>query len=135
MIYAKIHTNGDISISPKIKGGETLEAILIADGFVPYEEEELPDESELSSIGSYKLCYRQEEGQIVGYYEVVDVDLVKVNTEIERLKLELTATDYKVVKNQELQMVGEACAYDPHELYEIREPLREAIRELEIYLT
>ncbi len=135
MRYVRIDSDGAMEFAPNVENNERLRAIIIADGFLPYECEEMPDQSELSVIESYKLNHRQEEGCIVGYYEKIGADPAKINAEIQRLKAALADTDYKVVKNQELQMVGEACCYDPQELYDEREPLREAIRELEIYLS
>lgn len=134
MKYARINSTGglDVVVDPNLN--ESLIKAIIADGFISYECEAIPNDDELDAIESYKLCYRQEEDRIIGYYEKVAVDPEKVEAEIGRLKTELATTDYQVVKNQELQMVGQACAYDPQVLYNVREPLREAIRELEGYL-
>ncbi len=111
---------------------QMIESIL-NDGYLPLEDEGEPDGATLTAIESYKRRYRQEEDHVVGYYEKI-VDPVKVESEITRLKAELADSDYKVTKNHELQMLGLACEYDPTELHAQREPLREAIRELETYL-
>lgn len=138
MIYAKIK-DGGVQVVPIPSGGSERQraAIIesaVADGFMPLEEEGSHNEDDLGVIESYEARYRQEEGRVVKYFEKVEVDITKVEAEIERLKVELSATDYRVTKNQELQMVGLDYEYDPEELRAQREPLREAIRELEAYL-
>lgn len=47
------------------------------------------------------------------------------------LKERLTATDYKVLKNAEAQMAGDALPYDPVALHAERQPLRDEINRLE----
>ncbi len=134
MRYAKFDENGALLTTVVPTNRPHLAEVVARDGFLPYEIEELPDETEISAIESYQLLHREENGRIIGYYDLLEIDLSKVEAEIQRLKEELTASDYKVVKNQELQMVGLGCEYDPAELHSLREPLREAIRELELYL-
>lgn len=132
MKYARI--NSDDSYSIAIANSDSIAARIVQDGFLPFECEDAPDESDLSPIESYTCKARREGDIIVGYYEKIDVDPEKVKAEIVRLKAELSATDYMVVKNQELQMAGVELEYDPDELHNTRQPLREAIRELEDYL-
>lgn len=134
MTYAKFDEAGELMVTKIPAERPHLAEVVARDGFLPYEVEERPDEAAIGAIESYQLLHREEDGRIIGYYEVVAVDQTKVQAEIARLKEELTASDYKVVKNQELQMVGLECEYDPAELHTLREPLREAIRELELYL-
>lgn len=138
MEYARISERGVGLTSIPARMSESQRSKMLSSilkcGFLPVEDEGAPDEASLGAIESYEPRYRQEDGRIVRYYEKVAVDIVKVAAEIERLKAELAATDYQVTKNQELQMLGLACQYDPHELHAQREPLREAIRELEGYL-
>lgn len=132
MKYARINSDG--SYNETIANSESIAAIMIRDGFLPFECEDEPDGSDLSPIESYTQKMRREGDIIVGYYEKNDADPEKVEAEIVRLKAELSATDYMVVKNQELQMSGQELEYDPDELHNTRQPLREAIRELESYL-
>ena len=51
--------------------------------------------------------------------------------EIIRLKNELTATDYKIIKCSEYQLAGVALPYDIAELHAKRQALRDRINELE----
>lgn len=53
------------------------------------------------------------------------------NEKIRMLKERLTATDYKVLKNAEAQMAGDALPYDPVALHAERQPLRDEINRLE----
>jgi hypothetical protein len=50
---------------------------------------------------------------------------------LQSLKTQLSATDYKVIKCYEYNLVGEALPYDISLLHEEREAIREQIRELE----
>lgn len=51
--------------------------------------------------------------------------------EIKRLKEELNATDYKVIKCSECQLIGEELPYNIVELHALRQNLRNRINELE----
>lgn len=51
--------------------------------------------------------------------------------EIIRLKDELTATDYKIIKCSEYQLAGQILPYDIAELHATRQALRDRINELE----
>ena len=51
--------------------------------------------------------------------------------EIEMLKAELSATDYKIIKCSEAQLVGETLPYDIAVLHAERQALRDRINELE----
>ena len=50
---------------------------------------------------------------------------------IRLLKERLAATDYKVLKNAEAQMAGDALPYNPVALHAERQPLRDEINRLE----
>ena len=52
--------------------------------------------------------------------------------EIERLKSELQASDYKVIKCAEAMAVGAEIPYDAESLHKERQALRDKINELEI---
>ena len=51
--------------------------------------------------------------------------------EIEHLKNQLSESDYKVIKNAECQVIGEALPYEPLELHIERQAIRDRINELE----
>ncbi|MDD3039474.1 hypothetical protein [Bacteroides sp.] len=104
--------------------------LMVADGFKIYVEEAqqpLP----LSEFQSQQLCYRDEGFQIVGYYEIVDNSPEKVAAEIERLKTELTSTDYQIIKSYEYTLAAQPLPYDLGSLHSERQQLREQIQKLE----
>lgn len=103
---------------------------MVADGFKVYTEEE-PPAMELSAFQSLELEYREEDFQIVGYYKIIDNSPKKVSSEIERLKAELTATDYQVIKSYEYALAGEPLPYNLTNLHSERQQLRERINKLE----
>ncbi len=133
MMYAKILAKGDVTTTYAAERDIALNETLLRDGFLPFEREEEPEDV-VDGLGGYELLYRQDKDHIVGYYVAIERDPQKIEARIATLKEELAATDYKVVKNQELQMLGQACAYDPEALHAEREPIRVAIRELEGYV-
>ena len=51
--------------------------------------------------------------------------------EIAQLKAELAASDYKIIKCSEAQLIGEALPYDVQELHTERQAIRDRINELE----
>lgn len=103
---------------------------MIADGFKVYTQEEAPT-TMLSNFQSLELKYRDEGYQILGYYEVVDNSPEKVATEIERLKTELTSTDYQIIKSYEYTLADQPSPYDISTLHTERQELRNRIKELE----
>lgn len=103
---------------------------MVADGFKIYVEEE-PHVGQLSEFQSQKLRYRDEGFQIVGYYETIDNSPERIAAEINRLKSELTATDYQVIKSYEYALARQPLPYDLNGLHSERQQLRERIRELE----
>lgn len=102
---------------------------MVTDGFKVYTEEE-PPAIELSAFQSLELEYREEDFQIVGYYKIIDNSPKKVSAEIERLKAELTATDYQIIKSYEYALAAEPLPYNLTSLHSERQQLREQIREL-----
>lgn len=103
---------------------------MVADGFKIYVEEQ-PQVVLLSEFQSQELRYRDEGFQIVGYYKTIDNSLERIAAEINRLKSELTATDYQVIKSYEYALVRQPLPYDLNGLHSERQQLRERIRELE----
>ena len=97
--------------------------LMVADGFKIYVEEQqlsLP----LSEFQSQELHYRDEGFQIIGYYEIVDNSPEKVTAEIERLKTELTSTDYQIIKSYEYTLAAQPLPYDLDSLHSERQQLR-----------
>lgn len=103
---------------------------MVADGFKVYVEEQ-PQVVQLSEFQSQELRYRDEGFLIVGYYEIIDNSPERIAAEINRLKSELTATDYQVIKSYEYALAAQPLPYDLNGLHSERQQLRERIRELE----
>lgn len=103
---------------------------MVADGFKIYMEEQ-PQTVQLSEFQSQELRYRDEGFQIVGYYEIIGNSPERIIAEIDRLKSELTATDYQVIKSYEYTLTGQPLPYDLTELHSERQLLRNRINELE----
>ena len=76
------------------------------------------------------VTMQAEESQIVDNEQVVD-DNGLLLSEIERLKSELQASDYKVIKCAEAMTIGEEMPYDVEILHKERQALRDKINELE----
>ena len=53
------------------------------------------------------------------------------DVEIARLKAEIAATDYQIIKCSECQLLGQPMPYDVTELHEKRKAIRDKINELE----
>ena len=51
--------------------------------------------------------------------------------EVSRLKAEIAATDYQIIKCSECMLLGEQMPYDVAELHERRQAIRDAINALE----
>lgn len=103
---------------------------MIADGFKVYTKEDAPT-AELSEFQSQELRYRDEGYQIVGYYEIVDNSPEKVTAEVDRLKEELTSTDYQIIKSYEYTLADQPLPYDISTLHAKRQAIRNRINELE----
>ncbi|WP_099463910.1 hypothetical protein [Parabacteroides provencensis] len=103
---------------------------MVADGFKIYVEEQ-PQAVRLSEFQSQELRYRDEGFQIVGYYEIIDNSPERIAAEIDRLKSELTSTDYQVIKSYEYALTGQESPYDIAKLHIERQALRNRIEDLE----
>ena len=67
-----------------------------------------------------------------GYdYEPLPEPVPTVEQQIASLKAELSATDYKIIKCSEAQLVGEELPYDIVTLHTERQAIRDRINELE----
>ena len=129
MQLAKIE-NGHLITTYADNEDRELINTMVADGFKIYVEQE-PYTVELSEFQSLELRYRDEGYQIVGYYELIDNSSEKVAAEIERLKSDLTATDYQVIKSYEYVLTGQPLPYDLNSIHSERQQLRNRIGELE----
>lgn len=129
MQLAKIDNGHLITTYADNEDRETINT-MVADGFKIYVEEE-PQVVQLSEFQSQELHYRDEDFQIVGYYETIDNSRERIAAEINRLKSELTATDYQVIKSYEYALARQPLPYDLNGLHSERQQLRERIRELE----
>ena len=65
-----------------------------------------------------------------GEYEIVEIEL-PVHEQIAELKAKLSATDYKVIKCSECQLMGVEMPYDVAELHAERQAIRDQINQLE----
>ena len=59
---------------------------------------------------------------------------IEITTQIDSLKAQLSATDYKIIKCSEAQLVGEELPYNIEELHTERQAIRNQINELEAQL-
>ncbi len=107
---------------------------LAQEGFSPYEVEDIPTDP-LQPFQRLEAKHMQEGGKIVTYFEVVANDPTLIKKQIATLTAQLSATDYKVVKNQEYIAAGQQPYYNAAELFFEREAIRVQIRELENLLT
>lgn len=70
-----------------------------------------------------------------GVFELNYIPEVRqIKMEIERLKSELSSTDYKIIKSYEAVMTGETTEYNISEIHSIRQKYRDKINELESYI-
>ncbi|CDN30235.1 hypothetical protein BN938_0128 [Mucinivorans hirudinis] len=96
--------------------------LMVADGFKYFVEEPVP-EVELSEFEALELRHREEAHQIVAYYEVVDNSPDRIAAEITRLKANLAATDYQVIKSYEFALAGSEPPYDIASLHDERQSI------------
>ena len=73
--------------------------------------------------------YLYQEGEYV--YSPLPVPAPAAEEQIAELKSELSATDYKIIKCSEAQLVGETLPYDVASLHAERQALRDNINALE----
>ena len=103
---------------------------MTSDGFKIYVENKIPT-TKLLEFQSMELCYREEPHQIVGYYKVKDNSSERITKEIDRLKNELAATDYQVIKAYEYALANQGSFCDIATLHVERQSIRNRINELE----
>ena len=112
---------------------------LINIGYKQVHEGIIPDEYDEYTMELTKDIVEREDGEYEYKYTAV-VSKAKIEKSISILKQQLADTDYKVVKNMEYQMAMMTSVepntiildlYDPKELHNERQALRDKINELE----
>ena len=119
-MYAKLESNGDYHIS--CTEFEGCKPLVRADYSFPDAADEL------------EFVYH-DEGDHITEEVIVHRGRAAVRREVEELKQQLAASDYKVVKCYEASLAGEPLPYDMTSLHPVRQELREQINELEKKLT
>lgn len=115
-MYAKLEPNGNCRISDmEFEGSKPL----VRAGY-----------SFLDAVDELEFVYH-DEGDRITEEVVVRRGRAAVRREIEELKRQLAAGDYKVVKCFESSLAGEPLPYDMASLHSVRQELRERINELE----
>lgn len=103
--------------------------VLSANGWKPVEP---IDEAQLVCAEGYVVrLVPYDAGDRIAYRYDKKVDRKKFLSEIERLKNELAASDYKVTKSYEASLAGEEPPYDMAALHSERQALRDQINDLE----
>lgn len=109
------------------------------DGFKELHETEPPTDYNEETMELKQEIVEREDGDYEYQYIAV-VSVAKIEQSISLLKQQLADTDYKVVKNMEYQMAMMSSVepntiildlYDPQELHNERQALRDKINELE----
>lgn len=103
-------------------------------GFVHTETKEDTTELNLSEMKpDYLDCYKLVDDDVI-----LDEEKYKLlsrlkarEQEIARLKAELAATDYQIIKCSECQLLGQPMPYDAAELHAHRQSIRDKINKLE----
>lgn len=89
-----------------------------------YDIVDIPDDPEREYF--FKRYYYRD-----GVFELEYVlEINQIEKEIERLKLELSSTDYKVIKSYEMVMAGLPIEYDIEKIHSDRQLIRDRINEL-----
>jgi len=120
--YAKIDETGRVNFAAFSSDKEAKE-----NGYLPYEEEaEKPTTPDNVIPHNYTREYVEEDGKVIGKWEAYP------NYEaIEKLKKEVAASDYKVIKCYEASLVGKELPYDMNEVHKERQEIRDEINRLE----
>lgn len=130
MELAKILPNGTIDLrycDPKI-GSRVTE--LRNAGFLDFVASEQPQcDAGYIATDSFTII----DGKVVQSWET-KIDAEAIQTQIDELKEQLTATDYKVTKCYESSLVGETLPYDIKALHAERQAIRDEINRLEAEL-
>lgn len=95
-------------------------------GYLPYEENEMPQTPANVIPHNYSRKYAEENGKIIMSWEAYPN-----YEEIEKLKKKLTETDYQVIKCYEASLIGGEVPYDVQEMHKERQEIRDEINRLE----
>lgn len=131
-LYAKLE-NGVLVTTCAPEEDADLITQLLSDGFKPYDESSPQPQTE--KFQAVVPVYRDTGERFVLEWKVEENSPEKVEAEIERLKADLTATDYQIIKSYEYTLAGVPAVYDIEELHTSREQQRIRIRELEALLS
>lgn len=107
---------------------EKRSMLLELDQYKEYIPTKRPDIDKFESATPY---YVEEGGVIYQKWNVCKNDVSKINDEIDRLRSELSNSDYKVVKCMEAKLLDTEMPYDVSELTSTRKGFRDRINELE----
>lgn len=100
-----------------------------------YKEIKLTSPDIESSLDSAIPYYEEEDGIIIQKWEIIENAPFMVESEIQRIKQELAADDYKITKCYEASLLKTEVPYNIYELHIQRQALRDKINELELLLT
>ena len=130
MELAKILPDGTIDLrycDPKM-GSKVTE--LRNAGFLDFVKSEQPKcETGYIATDSFTII----DGKVVQSWET-KIDTEAIQAQIDELKEQLTATDYKVTKCYESSLVGKTLPYDIQALHDERQAIRDEINRLESLL-
>ena len=91
-----------------------------------------PEDIDFTTFRKEYQYYKVDNGALVKDKNRVIPEREKTTAEkIAELKAQLTATDYKVIKCSECQLVGQELPYDVAELHAERQAIRDQINQLE----
>ncbi len=90
-------------------------------------ESEMPELEDFDVAAPY---YEEIKGVIYQMWEIQHNDAHLISEEIEKAKEELEASDYKVIKCNEADLLKETPPYDIRKLHKERQALRDRINEL-----
>lgn len=99
--------------------------LLVESGFLNLVRSERPDPEDGKRIVE---SYQEINGEIIQVWTVIDDKSLYL---IEKLKSELSASDYKVLKCYESSLAGETLPYNFTQLHAERQALRDQINNLE----
>lgn len=130
--YAKIEEGVLITTCAQEEDADLISQ-LMSDGFKPYDES--APQPQVEGLQAVVPVYRDTGEAIILEWKVEENSPEKIEAEIERLKADLTATDYQVIKSYEYALAGVPTVYNIEELHTSREQQRIRIRELETLLS
>lgn len=100
---------------------------LIEDGYKEFVFSEKPIVNEGETA---VLSFEERDDKIYQTW-TIEIDIQFYQKQIEECKSKLSASDYKIIKSYEAQLVGDALPYNITELREQRQSLRDEIHEFE----